>query len=230
MLRNVLFDMKLFDGEDDRENSQKRILWLLEALTRCNQLYLRNNPNTPLLYKSGVTYKLPEQFERNNMPEAVLARNWLSKANAPSNVRDAFENLAEQCGSGEHFRDIPRVIENGGGDCDNVAAWRAAELREKGFDVSPYITWRKRPDGGTTYHVIVRWNNDGSSEDPSLLLGMGGAEKAQERAEEQEKCAERIADFANALNATRRPVVRTVEEDPFEGIARRAYALRGLLG
>jgi glutathione S-transferase len=32
MLRHVLFDMSLFDGEHDRENSQKRVLWLLEEL------------------------------------------------------------------------------------------------------------------------------------------------------------------------------------------------------
>lgn len=159
-LRHILFDLDLFPNESERESSQDKILALLQALTYLNQLYLRDHPETPPIYKSGITYKLPEQFSG-----------------------DGF--------GGEHFRDIPRILENGGGDCDNVASWRAAELREMGINARPYITWRKRADGGTTYHVIVLWP-DGGSEDPSLLLGMGGADRADQRAEEVRKLDERL--------------------------------------
>lgn len=178
MLRNVLFDLNLFPTEDERDSSQKRVLVLLEALTLCNQFYLKEHPEAPLIYNSGIVYKLPAQFESGAKEGGVAGYR------------------------GEVFRDIPRIIENGGGDCDNVASWRAAELRTRfGIAASPYITWRKRPDGGTIYHVIVRYDYDGSSEDPSLLLGMGGADKAREREEEVRKLGERAAEMMLALRA-----------------------------
>jgi hypothetical protein len=155
MLRHVLFDLSLFMDESDRANSQKRVLWLLEALTRCNQLYLQQHPETPLIYQSGIEYKVPQQFERADLPEADAVQDFLAKSNPPQSVVKAFKTLVSMCGGGEHFRDIPRIIENGGGDCDNVASWRTAELRQLGIAAKPYITWRRRMDGGMTYHVVV---------------------------------------------------------------------------
>ena len=203
MLRHVLFDMAIFADEADRENSQKRVLWLLEALTCCNQLYLRNHPDTPLIYESGVKYVLPEQFAKAQLPELDTIKAFLLKKGAPDAVMSAFDSITDMCGGGEHFREIPRIIENGGGDCDNLASWRAAELRELGINAKPYITWRKRPDGGTTYHVIVRWP-DGSSEDPSLLLGMGGPARAFDKAKEEEKLGERLGEFMTTVLGMRR--------------------------
>jgi hypothetical protein len=200
MLRHVLFDMAMFDGEDDRANSQKRVLWLLEALTRCDQLYLQNHPDTPLIYQSGIKYIVPAQFEKTDVPEIAALRDFLKAKGAPQSLFDALDKIYNIVGGGEIFREIPRIIENGGGDCDNVASWRAAELRQLGIDAQPYITWRTRPDGGMTYHVIVRWP-DGSSEDPSLLLGMGGASRASDRAEEERKLGERLGNFVAALKA-----------------------------
>ena len=198
MLRHVLFDLSLFEGEDDRANSQKRVLWLLEALTRCNQLYLENNPDTPLIYKSGIVYKVPEQFKQSDVPEIGAISEYLASSKAPKAVQNALKTVSQMCGGGEHFRDIPRIIENGGGDCDNVAAWRTAELRHLGVAAKPYITWRQRPDGGMTYHVIVLWP-DGSSEDPSLLLGMGGPGREPDRREEERKLGERTGDFLQGV-------------------------------
>lgn len=202
MLRHVLFDMKLFANEAERPNSQKRVLWLLEALTRCDQLYLREHPETPFIYQSGIKYIVPQQYEKANLPEVDTVRAWLNKKSAPGNVLAAFQELADQLGGGEHFREIPRILEHGGGDCDNVASWRAAELRELGIEAMPFITWRKRPDGGMTYHVIVLWP-DGSSEDPSLLLGMGGEARAAQRADEVRKLGERAGEFLAGLTQTR---------------------------
>lgn len=180
MLRNVLFDLALFNDDADRKSSQKRVLVLLEALTLCDEIYLSEHPDTPLMYdlasKGKLKYKLPAQFD--------------SSASAEGGVPGYH---------GEVFRDIPRIIENGGGDCDNVASWRAAEIRHRlGIATKPYITWRKRPDGGTTYHVIVLWP-DGSSEDPSLLLGMGGADRDKDRREEERKLGERAGEMIAAL-------------------------------
>jgi hypothetical protein len=202
MLRHVLFDMALFADESERENSQKRVLCLLEALVWCNRLYLQQHPDTPLMYQSGIKYVLPEQFEKAQLPEIGIVREFLEKKGASATVLDAFTSLSEMCGSGEHFREIPRIIENGGGDCDNVAAWRVAELRERGIPAKPYITWKRRADGGMTYHVIVRWP-DGTSEDPSLLLGMGGASREGDRQLEEEHLGERCAEFLAGLARTR---------------------------
>lgn len=198
MLRHVLFDLSLFNDETERENSQKRILCLLEALVWCNRLYLKQHPETPLIYQSGIKYIVPEQFEQAHLPEVDTVRKFLEKKGASADVLTAFKEMADQLGSGEHFRDIPRILENGGGDCDNVASWRVAELRELGIPAKPYITWRTRADGGVTYHVIVL-HADGSSEDPSLLLGMGGETRESDRLHEEEKLGERTAEFIQGL-------------------------------
>lgn len=76
-------------------------------------------------------------------------------------------------------------------NCDNVASWRAAELRQNGIQASPYITWRRRPDGGMTYHVVVRWP-DNTLEDPSLLLGMGGPSRKEDRDQQIKFNTERV--------------------------------------
>lgn len=176
MLRFVLFELGgLFADDKDREISEDGTLWFLESLCQWNQLWLKKHPETPRLYDSKVVYKLPEQVSGD--PNGFL--------------------------SGEHFRDIPAVLENGGGDCDNVAAWRVAELRNHGYrGVKPYITSRPKEDGGRVYHALVWWPTPGpkgSTEDPSLILGMGGEERTAERAEEVRKNNERAQKHGSAI-------------------------------
>jgi len=79
----------------------------------------------------------------------------------------------------EEFAAIPAVIERGWGDCDDLAAWRIAELRAHGERATPRIVWRKFPKG-RLYHVMVRRakfprTDPRSIEDPSKILGMDGA-------------------------------------------------------
>ncbi len=74
-------------------------------------------------------------------------------------------------------------------NCDNLACFRVAELRCGGIEAVPYIIWRET-GRGTTYHALLRWP-DGSSEDPSLILGMGGAAREADRTEEKRKNRER---------------------------------------
>lgn len=61
------------------------------------------------------------------------------------------------------------VLARGFGDCEDLAAWRAAELRQAGENAiaDVYRTGHRR------WHCIVRREN-GSIEDPSRRLGMGG--------------------------------------------------------
>lgn len=66
-----------------------------------------------------------------------------------------------------------QVLELGVGDCEDLAAWRAAELRVSGED--PAALARVVRAGPRTWHAIVE-RGDGTIEDPSRLLGMGSAE------------------------------------------------------
>lgn len=71
----------------------------------------------------------------------------------------------------EEFATIPVVLERKWGDCDDLACWRVAELREQGEKAKIRITWKRQPSGLWLYHVVVRRGN-GSVEDPSAKLGM----------------------------------------------------------
>lgn len=76
----------------------------------------------------------------------------------------------------ESFVDAVTVWEKGHGDCAHLAAWRLAELLERGEKAGIHIYWRaKRKGKPRLYHVCVR-RQDGSIEDPSRKLGMGRAE------------------------------------------------------
>jgi Transglutaminase-like superfamily len=53
------------------------------------------------------------------------------------------------------------------GDCKDVAAWRAAELRQLGIPARMGIIPSERHPG--SFHAIVRWP-DGTLEDPSAVI------------------------------------------------------------
>lgn len=198
MLRYILMDLTLFDGDDskqDLEQTRQNLMWILEGLVQCDMNYLRKNPNTPKLYKSGVKYQLPKQFD-GDPEEVTVLRNALGKSASRADVSQVLETIRQVFG-GERFRDIGQIIQNGGGDCDNLATWRVAELRQQGIKADPYMTNRPSPDGsGTIYHALVLWPpfaNVGyrTSEDPSLLLGMSQPQRAKDRDEEIRKNEER---------------------------------------
>lgn len=195
MLRYILFDTTLFgDGDRDVRETRQDLMWIQEALVKRNQNYLKQRPNTPALYKSGVKYMLPNQF--GGEPEEVsILRAALGDKLKDPRVSAVLDTCLQVFG-GERFRDIGRIIENGGGDCDNLAAWRVAELRQAGIEAMSYMTNRSRADGGTTYHALVLWPAFANvpyvtSEDPSLLLGMSQPDRKADREEEIRKNKER---------------------------------------
>ena len=65
-----------------------------------------------------------------------------------------------------------QAIERGVADCEDLAAWRAGELRASGAD--PGATVAIVRTGPRTLHAVVR-RSDGSLEDPSRVLGMKSA-------------------------------------------------------
>jgi hypothetical protein len=74
----------------------------------------------------------------------------------------------------DHWWDIPAVRLHGEGSCEDLAAWRVAELQLAGHaHVRPFVHSREVSPGNTLYHIVVKLP-DGSEEDPSALLGMSG--------------------------------------------------------
>jgi hypothetical protein len=64
------------------------------------------------------------------------------------------------------------VRARGYGDCEDLAAWRAAELRNAGEDAHADV-YQVAP---RKWHAIVR-RADGTIEDPSRRLGMGAGRR-----------------------------------------------------
>ena len=72
--------------------------------------------------------------------------------------------------SEETWRTCKEVAGSGYGDCEDLAAYRVAELRNSGIDKNATVHVKKSPAG---FHALVT-RGDGSREDPSAKLGMNG--------------------------------------------------------
>ena len=72
----------------------------------------------------------------------------------------------------EDWLDILETIHQGGGDCEDLACWRTAELQHAGERAR--VVWHRRliGPGQTLLHILVQ-RADGRLEDPSRILGMG---------------------------------------------------------
>jgi hypothetical protein len=128
------FKLRAFDSLTD-EAKIVALEHLLEALTAVNVAWLRENPNAPWLYESGVRYE----------EEPVGRDDW---------------------------QDIPETIQLRVGDCEDLGCWRLAELRTRGHEhARPFVKRSVVSPGRTIYHVAVR-RADGSTEDPSRILGL----------------------------------------------------------
>jgi len=209
-MRHVNFDLDLrFDSDTDRWWSEQVLLLNMMILTTRNYTYLKTHPDTPKLYDAGLVYLLPEQLEtRPSAAQIEALRDFLAtKMKLSAGEIQHHLDLARGV---EIFRDIPRIFENGGGDCDNLACFRAAELSAAGVNARPIMTCRQ--DGGRTiYHALVKWP-DGSSEDPSRILGMGGPERAAERWAECKKNWERYDNYWQSAKAALARETFTSEE------------------
>lgn len=69
----------------------------------------------------------------------------------------------------ENWKNAEQVFKAGYGDCEDLSAWRVAELRRAG-ELGSYCYVVKT--GPSLWHVQVM-REDGRIEDPSVILGMG---------------------------------------------------------
>lgn len=102
---------------------------LLDALVMVDQLFLRLH-HAPALYKSGVRY-------REEPPTYVT-------------FSDGQQRAVEE------FASAAIVLGRLWGDCDDLAPFRCAELRNKGEQATIRIQWKRQASGRKLYHIVVR--------------------------------------------------------------------------
>lgn len=194
-MRHVNFDIDLrFDTPEERWRSEQLLLYKLMILTLRNFWFLLDNPDFPKLYDTDMIYMLPEQLERRPKDSQIDALKKFLTTQMGMSVDEAQHHLDLARGV-EIFRDVPRMLEHGGGDCDNWAAARAAEVCVAAHRIGavaktrPYLVWHEDGDR-MIYHAKVL-HGDGSDEDPSIIKGMGGADRIADRREECRKNYER---------------------------------------
>ncbi len=72
----------------------------------------------------------------------------------------------------EQWKSIPKILRDGGGDCEDLAAYLAAYLVfKKVKPVGLIVRWALTPTGGRLFHILVKGPK--GPEDPSKKLGMG---------------------------------------------------------
>lgn len=161
-----LVHLSLPDTDTDDPAHFAPLQLLLEGLTLVNQWHIARNAKR-------VAKGLDEGF----IPPIYLA-------GALGMVRYREEEPGH-----EDWLDVLAVLRQGHADCEDLAAWRAAELRAAGIACEPVLRWQwipremmikqgyppaKLPEKGVwMVHCVVRFP-DGTIEDPSKILGMGG--------------------------------------------------------
>lgn len=111
-----------------------------------------------------------------NLNLALMRRARQQGRQAPPLYKSGVRYRREPAGQ-ETWDSWDRVLRRGYGDCEDLAAWRAAELRFNGIDRGARVAIVRT--GPKLMHAVVRRSN-GAIEDPSRRLGMG-ADSAEAR-------------------------------------------------
>jgi len=115
------YALDLFQGDAARARSRIALQKMLDLLTSLDEDYLREHPEAPLLYRSGIHY------------------------------------MEEPSGQ-EEWQDVPTLLRMGVGDCEDLATWRAAELRAR-YNIPARAIYKemRRANGSYLYHILVQW-------------------------------------------------------------------------
>jgi hypothetical protein len=89
---------------------------MLEALVWAVIVYLEEHPNTPRLYQTHIA-GIPGFLNYQYIPE-ITTEEWL---------------------------DVPNIIREGGGDCEDLACMLVAQYYVDGIDALPRVRWRQLP-------------------------------------------------------------------------------------
>jgi hypothetical protein len=121
--------------------SEELLMPALREVYEFNCSFLAANPTFPRLYDLAAQGKM--RFERE--------------------PRRCTDTACDE----ERFCTIPITVDQGWGDCDDLAPWLAAERTVRDGILSIPVPMRS----AVGYHIVVM-RFDGVTEDPSLLLGM----------------------------------------------------------
>lgn len=99
---------------------------------------------------------------------------WLKSHPRAPGIYDSGIRYAAEGRFKEVWQSVGVILSGDVADCEDLACWRAAELRVTGEDSAARATFysRQLSRSRRLYHVIVL-RGDGSTEDPSRALGMG---------------------------------------------------------
>lgn len=124
----------------DRES----LVAALEGLTRLNQRILRAHPEIPDVYAAGIRW-------------------------TPERRTEQWRSIADVLGFDPGIAGTVPVVPSGITDCEDIASWRTAYLREREGERGARTD--VVPGGAGMWHAVVR-RADGTIEDPSARLGM----------------------------------------------------------
>lgn len=119
----------------------------LAGLTALDRSIIRAHPEVPTVYESGARWRAEDGSER-----------WRS-------IADIYGFDPRISGRVNARKPVGRI------DCEDLAAWRAADLQEREGETGAYAD--VVPGGLGLWHAIVQ-RADGSVEDVSARLGMPG--------------------------------------------------------
>jgi hypothetical protein len=183
-IRDTYLGVKLdFSSPDARANSEQIILLLAAVIARQNVAQLKDHPNTPRLYDSGVIYAPPDQLDGRKPLSGSQIRKLSDLLKGWGRDPETVLMMLRMAEGMEIFLDVDGLYRRGKGDCNELVPVRLAELWQAGILASPYLMTDANDRGGYTCHMVVQLP-DGSTEDPSLILGMGGRARSQDRLEE----------------------------------------------
>jgi len=193
MMRDIHLGVRLpFETASEQDGSEDILMRLLGLVSRVDLRYILENPKAPCLYDSGVVYAEPDQKARRGTVSRSKLKKLYELLSSMELDDETILQVVRMVKGVEVFLDTPSLYRRRRGDCNELAPVRIAELWRCGLAASPLLTKHLNARGGVTYHALVRWP-DGTDEDPSLLLGMGGVARREEAREEVRKNVERYA-------------------------------------
>ena len=95
-----------------------------------------------------------------------LNQSQMARGNIPPLYKSGIRYKRDH---GETWDSCKVCLARGCGDCEDLACYRAAELRQKGIPARAVVMRSRTP--GVAWHCVVRLPN-GRIEDPSRKLGM----------------------------------------------------------
>ncbi len=129
-------------------------------------LQMTSFETTPASKKMTIICKMLDVLHAANL-------GWIRAGNKVPPVYDSGLVYKEEQLGKDEWQDIPRTLDLGNGDCEDLASYRVSELRAKGEAAQHTVEHRRSPRL-VLYHIRVRRQN-GDIEDPSCRLGMSGA-------------------------------------------------------